>query len=353
MHDNPGLVPAPACFSVSPTPLAIRLRNFVGDVVLSVPTLQRLADAGFALHLVGKGWARPLLEGFGWPVQTLAPDLPGRIRQWRTLRRDLLQGGARLPPRGPDAIVFPYSFGSALEMRLGGWRPLGITAEARSWLLAREMARPPDTHTLAEYWQLGEAFLGSQAALPASIAWRIAPAARERARARLQACGLEPGFLLACPFAGGTYDRADKRWPAFGAFAQRARAELGRAIVLCPGPGEEAAVARRDYPGCHTLEGVDFGEYAALIEAASLVVSNDTGPGHLAAAVGTPLLSVLGPTIPGHWGAWGPQVHIERGWPEWPAPDTVLARARTLLTATSAPPWPPAGFPPSASRARP
>ena len=56
-----------------PTPLAVRLRNFVGDVVLSVPTLQRLSDAGFALHLVGKGWARPLLEGFGWPVQALAP----------------------------------------------------------------------------------------------------------------------------------------------------------------------------------------------------------------------------------------------------------------------------------------
>ena len=81
-----------------PTPVAVRLRNFVGDVVLSVPTLQRLSDAGFALHLVGKGWARPLLEGFGWPVQALAPDLPGRVRQWRALRRELRGGGATLPP---------------------------------------------------------------------------------------------------------------------------------------------------------------------------------------------------------------------------------------------------------------
>jgi heptosyltransferase-2 len=346
----------------------VRLRNFVGDVVLSVPTLQRLSDAGFALHLVGKGWARPLLEGFGWPVQSLAPDLPGRVRQWRSLRRELRGRSAPLPPRGPDAIVFPYSFGSALEMRLGGWRPLGIAAEARSWLLAREMARPPDTHTLAEYWQLGDALLGRQAALPASIGWRIAPAARERARARLQARGIEPGFVLACPFAGGTYDRADKRWPAFAEFTRRARAELGRTIVLCPGPGEEVVVALRDHPGCHTFEGVDFGEYAALIEAAALVVSNDTGPGHLAAAVGTPLLSVLGPTIPEHWGAWGPQVHIERGWPQWPAPDAVLARARSLLQAAPAAPpataplpptalpptaLPPAGPPPPASRARP
>ncbi len=323
--------------AVPPTALVVRLRNFVGDVVLSVPTLQRLSDAGLALHLVGKGWAGPLLAGFGWPVHRLAADLPGRISQWRSLRRDLQDSGACLLQRGPDALVFPYSFGSALEMRLAGWRPLGFAYEARSWLLARALPKPQGVHTLAEYWQLGDALLGHTAQLPRSIGWRIAPEARERARQRLRSHGLAPGFLLACPFAGGTYDRSDKRWPGFPAFVERAAAEFGRPIVLCPGPGDEAAVARRDYPRGITLEAVDFGEYAALIEDAALVVSNDTGPGHLAAAVGTPLLSVLGPTIPEHWGAWGPQVHVERGWPRWPATDVVLARARSLLEATPPP----------------
>lgn len=311
--------------------LVVRLRNFVGDVVLSVPTLQRLAGAGYALHLVGKGWARPLLEGFGWPVHRLAEGLPARVGQWRTLRRELLSAGASVARAGPDAIAFPYSFGSALEMRLGGWRPLGFAYEGRSWLLARALPKPRGVHTLAEYWQLADALLGRTATLPAAIGWRIAEPARERARERMRAHGLETGFVLACPFAGGTYDRTDKRWPAFAAFVEQARAAFGRPIVLCPGPGEEGLVARRDYPGAVTLEGVDFGEYAALIEASSLVVSNDTGPGHLAAAVGTPLLSVLGPTIPEHWGAWGPQVHIVRGWPQWPTVETVLTHARSLL----------------------
>jgi heptosyltransferase-2 len=319
--------------AVPHTALVVRLRNFVGDVVLSVPTLQRLSEAGFALHLVGKGWARPLLAGFGWPVHRLAEGLPGRVAQWRALRRELRSSGACLRQGGPDAIVFPYSFGSALEARVAGWRPLGFAYEARSWLLAEALAKPSGVHTLAEYWQLADALLGRTAPLPASIGWRIAPEARERAQARMRACGLAPGFVLACPFAGGTYDRADKRWPGFPEFVERARAEFGLPIVSCPGPGEEVTVARRDYPGAITFEGVDFGEYAALIEASALVVSNDTGPGHLAAAVGTPLLSVLGPTVPEHWGAWGPQVHVERGRPQWPAADAVLARARALLPA--------------------
>ena len=76
---------------------------------------------------------------------------------------------------------------------------------------------------------------------------------------------------------------------------------------------------------------MDLGAYAALMEQAALVVSNDTGPGHLAAAVGVPLLSVLGPTVPGHWGAWGPSVHIERRWPGWPAADAILQRTHALL----------------------
>jgi heptosyltransferase-2 len=52
------------------------------------------------------------------------------------------------------------------------------------------------------------------------------------------------------------------------------------------------------------------------------MISNDTGPGHIAAAVGTPLLSVLGPTDPRFWGAWGPSVTSLRGdnggWPTIP-----------------------------------
>src|ERR1700676_2187401 len=57
------------------TALVVRLCNWVGEVVLSLPALQRLAAAGYDLHLVGKRWAPALLEGSGWPVDARAPGL--------------------------------------------------------------------------------------------------------------------------------------------------------------------------------------------------------------------------------------------------------------------------------------
>ena len=58
-------------------PLIVRLRNWVGDVVLGIPLLQRLEDAGYQLQLLGKGWARDLLAGHGWAVETL----PATVRE--------------------------------------------------------------------------------------------------------------------------------------------------------------------------------------------------------------------------------------------------------------------------------
>ena len=67
------------------------------------------------------------------------------------------------------------------------------------------------------------------------------------------------------------------------------------------------------------------------VQTCALPISNDTGPAHLAAAVDTPVLSVLGPTKPEQWAPWGPTVEVVRRWPEWPSVDEVLARVRAGL----------------------
>jgi len=308
----------------------VRLRNWVGDVTLGLPTLQRLADAGYSLQLLGKGWAGDLLAGQGWPVHTLAGSLRGRVLQLRELRAQ-----ARLQDSGFDArlnaLCFPYSFSSALEFRLAGLRALGHAYEGRSPLLKRAVQRPQGMHELQVYWHLGSSLLGADAPLPTSIGLRTAPQHHAQAAQLRAEHGIAPGYIVVCPFAGGTWSGQDKTWPTFAEFVAQALPAFGRSVVIVPGPGEEA-LAREQFPSAQLLAGVGLGTYAALLAEAALMVSNDTGPGHMAAAVGTPLLSVLGPSDPALWRAWGSNVQLLQGAADgWPTVNDVAAATRSSL----------------------
>ena len=310
-------------------PLIVRLRNWVGDVTLGLPTLQRLDDAGYALQLVGKGWARDLLAGHGWPVHVLPKKMGERVHQLRELRRIALDSDPDLARR-LNAVCFPYSFSSALEFRLAGLRALGHAYEGRSLLLARAAPRPRGVHELEVYWDLGNVLLGRTAPPPETIGLHVSPAHRAQAAALREAHGIEPGCIVICPFAGGTWAKQDKTWPGFAEFVAHELPAFGRSVVVCPGPGEES-IAREHFPAAQLLPDVGLGTYAALLQDAALMVSNDTGPGHIAAAVGTPLVSVLGPSDPALWRAWGPSVQLMRDEGHWPATSAVTeAVARTL-----------------------
>ena len=297
-------------------PLIVRLRNWVGDVTLGLPTLQRLADAGFDLQLVGKGWARDLLAGHGWPVHVLPKTLRERVALLRRLRAEARAADPGFTRR-LNAVCFPYSFSSALEFRLAGLRAIGHAYEGRSLLLGRSVPRPAGVHELAVYWHLGSAFLGADAPLPQQLGLRTAQRHRDEAQALRAAHGVPPGYLMICPFAGGTWDGNDKTWPAFADFVAQVLPSFGRRVLVCPGPGEEEA-ARQHFGSALLLPNVGLGTYAALLQDAALMIANDTGPGHMAAAVGTPLLSVLGPSDAALWGAWGPGVQLLGGRGTWP-----------------------------------
>jgi heptosyltransferase-2 len=70
--------------------------------------------------------------------------------------------------------------------------------------------------------------------------------------------------------------------------------------------------------------------YAGLLKRARVVVANDTGPGHIAAAVGAPLLSVLGPTDAERYRPWGAHARLVQAEP-WPDDDAVQRAFESLL----------------------
>ena len=127
--------------------------------------------------------------------------------------------------------------------------------------------------------------------------------------------GPEPGagspepdkFALLNPGAGWP----NKRWPPewFGVIADRLRATHGLASVVLWGPGEEGlarTVVAASRGAARLAPPTGIGELIDLARAASLLVSGDTGPLHVAAAVGTPIVGIYGPTSPERNGPWNP-----------------------------------------------
>ena len=324
----------------TPRPLIVRLRNWVGDVVLGLPGLRLIEAQGSSLHIVARGkWAPALLAGYPWPVQLQPAGFRERVRQYREMRALCLQ----LDPsfdRRENALVMPESFSSALEMRAAGLRAVGYAKEGRSPLLARAEPITLGGMALVSYWELANRFLRVAAPFPAPpklVDLQVNAAKAREAEALLAAHGVGGGFVLVCPFAAGlaTTKKLEKKWPAFGRFIELAEAQLGLPLLVYPGPGEHAA-ARELYPAARMIDGADLAIYAALLQRATLVVANDTGPAHMAAALGTRLISVLGPTIAEQWAPWGPRVTVVQR-PQtgestaWPEADEVLVIARRLL----------------------
>jgi heptosyltransferase-1 len=127
-----------------------------------------------------------------------------------------------------------------------------------------------------------------------------------RVRSDLQAAGIDRYVVLS---PGGGW--RSKCWPAerFGALCKKIGDELGLACVINYGPGEEALanqVLNASGNASPTIYDGELGQLMALLRAAQCIVGGDTGPLHLAVALGTPAVALFGPTDPARNGPYPP-----------------------------------------------
>lgn len=124
----------------------------------------------------------------------------------------------------------------------------------------------------------------------------------EAAERLLREGGIDPGFVVLAPKT--TWESKcwpEDNWTGLGDALAQARKQ-----VVLIGSESEAEAARRIASGMQArpamLAGkLTFREAAALIARASLVISSDSGPMHVAAALGTPYVALFGPTPPSRW----------------------------------------------------
>lgn len=294
-----------ASASVDPRPRVLVVGvNWLGDALMSMPALQafRAAHPDWAIDLLVK----PKLAAL-WKLHG-APD---RILELAPGNRGPFVTGARLRERPRErAYILPNSIRSALAP---WWARIPVRRGAggggRSWLLTERVdltPAPGRTHQAFEAYRL--LGLPEPATLPNPVL-RIPREAREQAE--LLAEGVARPRVALIP---GAARGPSKQWPEphFTALATRLKRDLGAGCLWLGTPDDHdlcgrlaAATGGRSLAGRTGLHG-----FAAALAGSDLVVANDSGGMHLAAALGTPTIGLFGLTDPARTGPLGPRAVV-------------------------------------------
>ena len=293
-----------------------RLPNHVGDCCMALPGLRLLEASGFTPILTGKRWAEDLMAGMGWRFDPIEGHVTEDLSRIRNLAQ--LAGGR------PLGLLYPNSFSSALLFKVGGIRSAGFPTDARSLLLDKKIPEPETkVHEVERFFRLTQGAIRAWGGTPA---WGEVPEelglkllARHEAAARnlIEDLKLPQRFALLAPIARGIHNGQEKHWKHFNVLCQPLR-DRGIEPVVFPSPHEEED-CRKACPDARICPPTTLGNYAALAQHAQLVIANDSGISHIAAAVGAKQITLIGVTTVERTGPWNQKAivlgSLQKGWP--------------------------------------
>jgi heptosyltransferase-2 len=274
-----------------PSPTLVIQTAFLGDVVLTIPLLQALAERHGPVDVITTPGAASLIETHPSVRRVIRYD-----KRKGSGVRSAMALGRELSTEGYARVYLPHrSVRSALIGKLTNAPERIGFADAP--LLSRFLytgTAPRDT-TKHESERL-LALLGTAHSRQPATDWAMTLTTEDVAKADawLAAAGVAPGFVAMAP--GSIW--GTKRWPYFPELAKL----LDRPVVVIGGPEDEplgnAIVLAAPGRAKSAVGELTLRQSAALIKRASLLVTNDSAPLHLATAVGTPILAIFGPTVP-------------------------------------------------------
>jgi ADP-heptose:LPS heptosyltransferase len=266
----------------------IRLRS-LGDCVLTTPALALLKtyrpDLGIGM-VVEKRFA-DLFEGSPH-IDEILPPAAGAVRKWRPKMALNFHGG-------PRSMWLTAASGADIRA--------GFAHHAYSFLYNTKFPRAQEI--------LGPEILGGARRvhtaehLASAMFWMGVPRT-EIPRARLTAGqpALTGAYIVFHPFAS----TLQKTWPSerFLAVAEHLRDKAGLEPVFLAGPADDSSAFAR----FRVYRGVPLAQVKSILAGAQLFIGNDSGPAHIAAAFGVPVVVLFGPSDPGNWAPWRTEGHV-------------------------------------------
>jgi heptosyltransferase II len=275
--------------------LVVRAPNWIGDAVLSLGAVRDLRRnfPAARLEVLARPWVAPLYE---------AVPAVDAVRPSRGFQKDrrALAGAFDV------AVLLPNSFAAAATVRAAGiperW---GYATDGRGPLLTRRARVPPQVRGRSQvyYYRAMLAGIGLVVSATPDVSLRAREAWTERADALL---GEDGPWIGVNP---GAFYGSAKRWEPmrYAAAGERLARETGARIAILGGtlerPLGEAIAAAMRVPARVLCGETTLGELVGVLSRLRLLLTNDSGPMHLAAALGVPVVAVFGPT---DWRETGP-----------------------------------------------
>jgi lipopolysaccharide heptosyltransferase II len=287
--------------------VVVRGTNWVGDSIMTVPALRALRRVlpEAKITLVIRPGTKGIFAEADFVDEALVYDRKGalsaigQVREWRRREFDL-------------AVLFQNAFEAALIPFLAGVPVrLGYATESRQALLTHPLALPDwrsSRHEVFYYLYLITALeqmlfgRSTECEVEPDASIHVSASRKLEAVELLRAHGVSEvdSVVAICP---GSINSRAKRWPAESFSALADRLIDSRRKVLLIGSKDEVNVAddvlRRMRQRPIVLTGkTSLDQITAVLDRADLIVTNDTGPAHIGAALGRPTIVIFGPTNP-------------------------------------------------------